>query len=121
MRRHAGGIGCGARGRASQARTRAAPGLRLVANKSRPPGAWLTDDRLRSTKSAARRRKEDAANTPRLRKLVWVARRRAPRISERKCGQTKNNGCATWRATPLIFEGREREDGPTRGLAKQYG
>ena len=26
-----------------KARTRAAPGLRLVANKSRPPGAWLTE------------------------------------------------------------------------------
>ena len=39
--------GCGARERASQARTRAAPGSRLVANKSRPPGAWLTDGPFR--------------------------------------------------------------------------
>jgi hypothetical protein len=74
-----------------------------------------------ATKSAARRRKEDAANKPGLRKLVRVARRAAPRISERKCGHTKNNGCAPWRAIPLIFEGRQREDGPTRGLAKEYG
>ena len=26
-----------------KARTRAAPGLRLAANRSRPPGAWLTE------------------------------------------------------------------------------
>jgi hypothetical protein len=68
-----------------------------------------------ATKSAARRRKEDAANKPGLRKLVWVARREAPRISERRCGHTTNNGCATWRAIPLVFEGRQWEDGPTRG------
>jgi hypothetical protein len=61
------------------------------------------------------------ANKPGLRKLVWVARREAPRISERRCGHTKNNGRATWRAIPLLFEGRQWEDGPTRGLAKQYG
>jgi hypothetical protein len=95
MRRHAGGIGCGAGGRASQARTRAAPGLRLVANKSRPPGAWLTEavQNWAATKSAARRSKEDAE----------MARRRAPRISKRECGQTKNNGCATRRAIPLML------------------
>ena len=78
-----------------------------------PARSWLTEAvTLRTaTKSAARRRKENAA----------MARREAPRISERKCGHTKNNGCAPWRAIPLIFEGRQREDGPTRGLAKQYG
>jgi hypothetical protein len=65
----------------------------------------------RTATSAARRSKEDAV----------TARREAPRISERECGHTKNNGCATWRTIPLIFEGRQREDGPTRGLAKQYG
>ena len=103
-----------------KARTRAAPGLRLAANRSRPPGAWLTEAvTLRTaTKSAARRRKEDAASKPRLRKLVWVARRVAPRISERECGHINNNGCAAWRAIPLIFEGRQWEDGPTWGLAK---
>jgi len=106
-----------------KARTRAAPGLRLAANRSRPPGAWLTEAvTLRTaTKSAARRRKEDAASKPRLRKLVWVARRVAPRISARECGHINNNGCAPWRAIPLIFEGRQWEDGPTWGLAKQYG
>ena len=26
-----------------KARTRAAPGLRLAANRGRPPGAWLTE------------------------------------------------------------------------------
>jgi hypothetical protein len=58
---------------------------------------------------------------PDVRKLVRVARRAAPRISERECGHINNNGCAPWRAIPLIFEGRQWEDGPTRGLAKQYG
>ena len=49
-----------------KARTRAAPGLRLAANRSRPPGAWLTEaGTLRTaTKSAARRSKENAANKP---------------------------------------------------------
>ena len=55
---------------------------------------------------------------PDVRKLVRVARRVAPRISERECGHINNNGCAAWRAIPLIFEGRQWEDVPTRGLAK---
>jgi hypothetical protein len=40
----------------------AAPGLRLEANTGRPPGAWLTEvvHVGAATKSAARRRKEDA-------------------------------------------------------------
>jgi len=48
-----------------KARTRAAPGLRLVANRGRPPGAgWRRPSRVSraATKSAARRRREDAAN-----------------------------------------------------------
>jgi len=61
-----------------------------------------------ATKSAARRSKEDAV----------MARREAPRVFEREHGHTKNNGCAPWRAIPLIFEGRQWEDVPTRGLAK---
>jgi len=45
-----------------KARTRAAPGLRLVANRGRPPGAGWRRPPLfgAATKSAARRRKEDA-------------------------------------------------------------
>ena len=44
------------------ARTRAAPGLRLVANTGCPPGAWLTEAAhvWGGHESAARRRKEDA-------------------------------------------------------------
>ena len=49
-----------------------------------------------------------------VRKLVWVARRAAPRISERECGHIKNNGCAPWRAIPLVFAGRE--EGTKTGL-----
>ena len=72
-----------------------------------------------ATKSAARRRKEDAANKPGLRKLVRVARRAAPRISERECGHIKKNGCAPWRAIPLIFWGEEDDGVP--GAAKKQG
>jgi hypothetical protein len=64
-----------------------------------------------ATKSAARRRKEDAASKPGLRKLVRVARRAAPRISERECGHTKNNGCAPWRAIPLALRGDNGKTG----------
>src|SRR5437867_1254886 len=67
----------------------------------------------RPTKSAARCRKENAA----------MARREAPVLS-RGSAATKNNGCATWRAIPLSLERgvrKREEDGPTRGLAKQYG
>ena len=74
-----------------------------------------------ATKCAARRRKENAANKPRLRKLVWVARREAPAFS-RGNAALKNKGCATWRAIPLaLARGQEKDDGPTRGLDKQYG
>ncbi len=51
---------CGARGRGSQPRTRAASGLRPEA--LRPPArSWLTAARKRAAESAARRRSENAA------------------------------------------------------------
>ena len=43
------------------------------------------------------------ANKPGLRKLVWVARRAAPRGLERDRGHSENNGCAPWRAIPLAL------------------
>ena len=74
-----------------------------------------------ATKSAARRRKEDAANkSGRAQACPDGAPSGAPYFREGMRAY-KNNGCAPWRAIPLIFEGRQREDGPTRGLAKQYG
>ena len=49
------------------------------------------------------------ANKPRRRKLVWVARREAPRGFERDHGHDKNNGCATWRAIPLALSEGKKE------------
>ena len=96
-----------------KARTRAAPGLRLAANRGRPPGAWLTEAvTLRTaTKSAARRRKEDAANKPRLRKLVWVARRAAPRGLERDRGHTKTMVAPLGAPSPSLWRGDKRREG----------
>ena len=70
------------------------PGLRPAANKSRLPGARLTDGRQGSLANEKRGpgRKEDAV----------MARREAPVLS-RGSAATKNNGCATWRAIPLAF------------------
>ena len=119
-----GGAGCGARGRASQSThpggAGAPPGGQYgLPARSLADGGRLCLGRPRKARPGAVRK--TPANKPGLRKLVRVARRAAPRISARECGHTKNNGCAPWRAIPLIFEGRQREDGPTRGLAKQYG
>src|SRR5262249_6980866 len=63
-----------------------------------PARSWLTDGRFpemeRPAKSAARCRKENAV----------MARREAPVLS-RGSTATKNNGCATWRAIPLVCRG----------------
>jgi hypothetical protein len=40
-----------------------------------------------------------------------MARREAPRISERECGHIKNNGCATWRAIPSSLRGNKGKTG----------
>src|SRR5512139_1888082 len=83
------GAGCGARGREMNAppSTRAAPGLRPVATTDRLPGAG-----------------------PRLRKLVWVARREALRTLERECGYSRS-----WQrhgaAIPLVFGGERKASG----------
>jgi hypothetical protein len=53
-------------------------------------------------------------------KVEAIGIARLPENHERKWVSAKNVRVA-WRAIPLIFEGRKREDGPTRGLAKQYG
>src|SRR5215472_6057227 len=53
----------------------------------------------RPAKSAARCRKENAA----------MARREAPVLS-RGSAATKNNGCATWRAIPLVCRGVEKRE-----------
>src|SRR6478736_7827463 len=96
-----------------KARTRAAPGLRLAANRSRPPGAWLTEAvTLRTaTKSAARRSKENAANEPGLRKLVRVARRVAPRVSARECGHTKTMVAPLGAPSPSSLRGDKGKTG----------
>ena len=78
-----------------KARTRAAPGLRPAATRGCPPGSWLTAAVHKSDdprKARPGRRKENAA----------MARREAPAFSRGNAAR-QNNGCATWRAIPLIF------------------
>ena len=64
-----------------------------------------------ATKSAARRSKEDAANKPGLRKLVRVARRAAPRISERGCGHTKTMVAPLGAPSPSSLRGDNGKTG----------
>src|SRR5262249_29480051 len=108
MRRHAGGIGCGACARAFPQSTHPGGAGAPPGGQYGPPArSWLTDGRFpemdRQTKSAARCRKENAA----------MARREAPVLS-RGGTATKNNGCATWRAIPLVCRG-------VRGERKETG
>src|SRR6185369_11926431 len=107
MRRHAGGIGCGARGRES----------RPAATMSRPPGAWLSGaDRPpcaspktrsqggsngRSLQSAARRSKEDAA----------MARHEAPASLERERGTERTMVAPPGAPSPSRFAWDEKDDG----------
>ena len=60
------------------------------------------------------------ANEPRLRKLVWVARRAAPRGLERDRGHTKTMVAPLGAPSPSLWRGEneENDDGPTRGLDK---
>ena len=106
-----------------KARTRAAPGLRPAATKGCLPGAWLTaagQAAWTAPESAARRRKEDAANNPGRRKLVWVARREALRVLERERG-TKEQWLRHLARHPLIFL-RDKEKGLRRTRRrKEYG
>jgi hypothetical protein len=95
MRRHVGGIGCGACGRASQARTRAASGLRPAGHYGLPARSLADGGRLDDLRKA---RPGAGRRTPR-----WRAGRR-PRSRERT-RHTKNNGCATWRAISLAICG----------------
>ena len=66
----------------------------------------------RPAKSAARCRKENAV----------MARREAPVLS-RGSAATKNNGCATWRAIPLVCRGvrEEKETGLPGASTKNTG
>ena len=63
------------------------------------------------------------ANKPGLRKLVWVARRAAPRGLERDRGHTITMVAPLGAPSASLWRGEkeENDDGPTRGLAKQYG
>ena len=74
-----------------------------------------------ATKSAARRRKEDAANkSGRAQACPDGAPSGAPRFREGLRAHNYN-GCAPWRAIPLIFEGRNEEDYGVPGAAKKQG
>jgi hypothetical protein len=63
------------------------------------------------------------ANKPGLRKLVWVARRAAPRGLERDRGHLEQMVAPLGAPSPRFGEGtkEEKEDGPARGLDKEYG
>jgi len=113
--------------RASQARTRAAPGPRLAANKGRPPGAgWRTAVHTleRPTKSTARCRKENARKSARTARACPGGAPSGAPVFSRGTRAHKTNGCVTWRATPSIFWGaREtrRETGLPRASTKNTG
>ena len=110
------GLGwCGARGRGSQPRTRAASGLRP--GVQRPPArSWLTAARKRAAESAARRRSENAAAERReaRRPASWAGDlRRSEDRPDREAGHRvrrfRTSACR--RSVPLIFLGRGNNEG----------
>jgi hypothetical protein len=78
-----------------------------------PPARSLADGgcpclgRPRKARPGAGRK--TPANKPGRRKLVWVARRAAPRGLERDRGHTRTNGSAPWRAIPLALARGQRK------------
>src|SRR6185295_12335392 len=88
-----------------------------------PARSWLTEAvTLRTaTKSAARRSKENAANKPgRAQACPGGAPSGAPYFRE-GIRAHKEQWLRPLARHPPHLEGRQWEDGPTRGLAKQYG
>jgi hypothetical protein len=90
-----GGAGCGARGRASQARTREAPGPRSTATTSRLRGARCTIPGANAV---------DGNAAPGTEKPRWSAERRA-RYAKRAAPQGAS-WCASRRSAPLAYAGR---------------
>jgi hypothetical protein len=107
MRRHASGIGCGARARGSRPRTREAPGPDREAQcpfHSEPTGLRLAQS------PRPRKRGPGEQKSPR-----WRAERRhAPETA-----RAQQHGRADRRAIPSFFDGRGNGLRPTRGR-KEY-
>jgi hypothetical protein len=112
MRRYAGGVGCGARGRGrTYPRSREASGRRPpllwgAALQWAGRGADEGGESLRIGLAESRPGRRPEVTAPGT-EIAAVERREAPASCKRGCGKTED-WCATWRSTPSIFRG-ERE------------
>ena len=73
------------------------------------------------TKSAPGAVRKTPANEPGWRRLVWVARREALPRSREGARVLIDEGCATWRAIPLVMSRGKGRDYGVPGAAKNTG
>ena len=117
MRRRDSGTGCGARGRGSQPRTRAAPGLRPPGHYEPAARSSLTERRKCLPRSAARSRLSSQGR--RRRSPRWSAGRRARSSTARAAPHERGVGCAFRRSAPSHRTGCFRSADRKRGIKDQ--
>ena len=123
MRRRDSGTGCGARGRGSQPRTRAAPGLRPPGHYEPAARSSLTERRKCLPRSAARSRLSSQGR--RRRSPRWSAGRRARSSTARAAPHERGVGCAFRRSAPShragCFRSADRKRGNNDQPARHTG